>query len=301
MTRFAKVWPSPPGRWRGTFLALAFSFAFTPVALLTAAPGANAQSNAPSAAVLLQQMRAAESQSQFTATQVRTRAGVREVAKIERDGLKRRLEWLEPDARRGDVLTDDGKTVSLYHRADNAVTRTRSSARVPDFGSGWKATREGDTFVLTRGTARLRLDADRKIILAFASGGTSVVLQNVKFGPVADARFSFSPPPGVKVTRADGTFYGSLRAAQTAQKWFKAPATTPGGYDFESAIVSGSEAWLRFSNGSRRLSLFQQKADGASVAPREVEGGTFWKSGGLRFLLTGGSETERRSFVTALR
>ena len=252
------------------------------------------ESEAQSADDLLRAVRAAESKIQYSATQVVERGGSREVARLFRSGPKRRIEWLEPSVKRGDLLVDDGQKVWLYHRDEKTAIRTNSSSRNPGgLGSDWKlgpAVRQnGRTVrVLTRDKGRqLTIDAATKAILRSQSPVSTTTLQNVRFGAIPAAKFQFSPPAGVKTTELNGTLYAGLNAAKRQADWFYAPTVVPAGYTLESVIVGPAEVWLRYTNGKQRFSIFQQKAEGADVKPTKVDGGWFWKSKGLRFLATG--------------
>ena len=105
---------------------------------------------AQDAPTLLRQMQNAEKTVSYQATQIVTRQGERQVAKIWRDGPKRRIEWLAPSVRQGDILVDDGSNVWLYHRAENTVTQTKSRERLPgarNASGPWKVSRVGGAFV----------------------------------------------------------------------------------------------------------------------------------------------------------
>lgn len=252
------------------------------------------ESKAQNADDLLRAVRSAEAKIQFSATQVVQHGGSREVARIYRSGPKRRLEWVEPSVKRGDLLVDDGQKVWLYHSADKSAIQTNSAGRMlGPTGTDWKVgppiKQDGRLVrVLTRDNGRqITIDATTKAILRFQNAGGTTSLQNVKFGAVPDAKFQFSPPAGVKVTQLNGTLYASLAAAKRRSDWFYAPTAIPAGYTLESVIVGPSEVWLRYTNGTKRFSIFQQKADGVDVDPQKVDGGWFWKRNGLRFLATG--------------
>jgi hypothetical protein len=81
--------------------------------------------------------------------------------------------------------------------------------------------------------------------------------------------------------------YPSLTAARHAAPWLKAPTQLPAGYQLESAIVGPDTVWLRYATSSNRFSLFIQKAEEGEVGPQSMEGGWFWKRGGLRYFATG--------------
>lgn len=269
------------------------------------APSARAQS----AAELLRAARAAESKIEYSATQIVQRNGARETARLFRSGAKRRLEWLSPGVKAGDILVDDGQKVWLYHRADDSAFQTQSSRRGgPNLAADdWKVSapihQGGRTVrVLSRGNGRqITLDTRTKAIIGTRFGATSTTLQGIKFGNVPDAKFGFTPPEGAKVTRINGTLFNNPNQARRRASWLQMPAQLPDDYAFESAIASQSEVWLRYSNGKRRFSIFEQKSDAGEVKPQKVEGGWFWKSGGLRFLVTGAPSEAIGNLATSLK
>jgi outer membrane lipoprotein-sorting protein len=249
--------------------------------------------HAQSAEEILQAVRRAESNASYSATQFVQRGTSREVAKIFRNGVKRRIEWLQPSVKNGDVLVDDGQTVSLYHRAEKTVTRAPSSRpALPFTAQGWKVgapTRQDGRLVriLNRGNGReITVDEETKVIVRTVNGRSVTALQNIDFGPVPASKFTFAPPAGAKVTQSDGRIFADLNAAQRAAAWLKAPSQLPTNYTFESAIVGEDEVWLRYANNQKRFSIFQQKTSEADLAPRKVDGSWFWKRNGIRFLAT---------------
>ncbi|RYG56247.1 hypothetical protein EON80_29590 [bacterium] len=254
-------------------------------------------SQAQSSDAILNAVKQSEGKIEYSATQVVQRQNEREVAKIYRDGVKKRIEWLSPDVKKGDILVDDGTNVTLYHRSDKSAVQTRSQRRLTNLtGAGWKVgppVKQNGTLVrvLSRADGRkLTIDSKTKAIVRMEGTRGVTVLQGVDYGPVAASKFVFVTPPGGKLTRIDGQLFNDLRAAQRRATWFKAPSELPSGYSFESAIVGSSEVWLRYTNGQKRFSLFQQKADGGELKPQVVDGSWFWKSGGLRFLATDAPE-----------
>ncbi len=269
------------------FSALIFCGVFAPIA------------HSQSAEDVLRAVRNGEVKAQYSATQIVQRGGSREVATLFRSGLKRRIEWSAPDVKAGDILVDDGQTVTLYHRADNSAIQTRSFRKAPSIApNGWKVgapiSQNGRTVrVLSRGKGRkISVDAKTNIVLQTENGGGVTSLQNIKFGPVAEAKFQFEKPAGVLITRVNGRLVNDLATARRLTTWVKPPIQLPSGYVFESAIAAPNEIWLRYTNGQKRFSIFQQKTEDATeIAPQKVSGGWFWRKSGLRFLATGAPES----------
>jgi len=196
-----------------------------------------------------------------TGVMVREQGDKREKATVWQKGVKVRFEWNEPGDRQGDLLIDNGRIVSQFHKGENTVTQTNSRGRA------WKLTR----------------------------------LKDAKPVNVPDSKFEFVPPKGAKILKVDGILYGSLPTARRAADWFKSPSNLPSGYSFENAIVGGDKVWQRFSNGKQMFSLFQQKADAGEVAPQKREGAWFWKRGGIRFLLTGAPDSVATSIADSTK
>ncbi len=271
---------------------------FAPYLLCVAAIGApNDIARAQSADEILKGVRASENKVQLRATQVVQRGASREVATLYRSGIKRRLEWSAPGVRAGDVLVDDGQTVTLFHRADNTAIQTQSAHRAPVVLSGdWKVSapiqQNGRTVrVLSRDKGReMTIDAKTNAILRVKNGGEVTNLQNVDYGAVAPAKFQFSAPAGVQILKTEGRLFGDLGAARGFASWLQAPADLPAGYALESAIAGKDEVWLRYSNGKKRFSLFQQKTSDSDLALQKVNGAWFWRKNGLRFVATGAPE-----------
>ncbi len=285
-------------------LALGVFFLAPGAWLLTPSPA-----HAQSAEEILQAVRRAEMKAEYSATQFVQSGDTREVAKIYRDGLKRRLEWLQPSVKNGDVLVDDGQNVSIYHRAENTLTQTQSPRRAPAFSSsGWKVgapTRQDGRLVrvLRHSNGReLTVDEQTKVIIRNENGRSVTALQNVEFGAVPAAKFAFSPPPGVKTTRLNGKLLTDLNVARRQASWIKAPSQLPAGYKFESAVVGQSEVWLRYSNGQKRFSIFEQKTTEADLLPpKKVGGGWFWKQNGVRYLATDVPDDAVKSLASSLK
>jgi hypothetical protein len=245
---------------------------------------------AQDAPTLFRQMQNAEKSVSYQARQIITRQGERQVANVWRQGVKRRVEWLEPSVRRGDVLVDDGSNVWLYHRSENTVTQTNSRQRTPGPRSGttqWSVKRSAGDFVLRNDKQVFVIDGQSKALLQVQRGANTWAVKNVRFGPVSDSQFRFRTPSGANVTRLNGMLYNSLNSAKGAATWLQSPAVVPEGYRFESAVVGDGQAWLRYSNGVRRFSLFQGRGGKGESAPQQVQGGWFWKRNGFRYLATG--------------
>jgi hypothetical protein len=264
--------------------------------------------HAQSAADVVREVNGAEARIAYSATQIVQRGGAREVARIYRSGVKRRLEWVEPSIKRGDFLLDDGQNVWLYHRADNSAIQTKSAGRARNLvPQGWKLgvpiQQNGRLVrVLTRGTGRkILVDARTSVIIGTRSGANATTLQNIRFGNIPDSKWQFVKPPSATVTRLDGTLFGNLNLARRRAPWLKVPAQMPANFRLESAVVGQREAWLRYTNGQKRFSIFEQKADAGEIGPRAVDGGWFWKRDNLRFLVTGAPASAIASMASSLK
>lgn len=264
---------------------------------------------APSGDQLLQQMTAAEEKIAYSGVQVIRRPGRElEVAKIWRDGHKKRLEWLEPAVKKGDILVDDAKSVWLFHRAENAAIQTKTPSHSHTAPSGTTKVEAANIAgrsawqISLKDGRKIAVDAANKARLRTENSNFVIALQSVSFAPVTASKFQFSPPTGAQVTRSNGTLYPTLSPARRAASWLKAPSQLPSGYSLESAVVDpAGEVWLRYTNGARRFSLFQQKADAGDVKPQKVDGGWFWKSGGVRFLATGAPDAAVKAIAASLK
>ncbi len=262
---------------------------------------ATSQAHAQDAATIINQMRAAEGKAQYSGTLFIVRSGRRETATVWRDGTKRRWQWEAPDLKKGDVLVDNGANLYLYHASENSVTQTQSTPLLPNLGSDWKVGKSGGDTILSRGKQKLTIDGARKILLRFENDGAVYALQNVKFGAQPASKFSFQTPAGAKVVRSQGKLFVDVATARASVNWLKAPAQLPSGYALESAIAASDEVWLRYSNGKSRFSLFEQKSEAGTVAPRKVDGGYFWKTGGVRYLASGVSAGIAKSLASSLK
>ncbi len=275
--------------------------AFLLGALTLAATVATPSAHAQNAATLINQMRAAESRAQYSGTLVIVRGGRRETARVWRDGPKRRWQWSAPAFKKGDVLVDNGANLYLYHASENSVTQTQSTSTLPNLGSGWNVRKSGGDFILSRGAQKLTVDGARKILLRFENDGAVYALQNLKFGAQPASKFSFQTPAGAKVVRSQGKLFVDVSAARAQVKWLKAPTQLPAGYALESAIAAPDEVWLRYSNGKSRFSLFEQRAEAGTLALRKVDGGYFWKTGGIRYLASGVSANMADALASSLK
>ena len=287
----------------------------------------------PSGDVLLRDMIKAERTIQYSGVaRMARQGGPTIVVSIWRNGVRRRLDYSAPQIMRGDVLVDDGSNVWRYHRADNTAVQTRSAVRTG--ASGMNLERIDRTFsvkVLGKATTagrpawlvtlaprnggqagrKLWIDQQTKALLRVeqigraGGAGDSLVLQRVNFGPVPAAKFHWSPPPQAKVTRTSGMLFMQLaQARQAARSWLQLPHYIPRGYVFESAVVDSTkgEAWLRYTNGLIRFSIFQQRApDGDSRPLRKVSGAWYWQRGGSRFLLVGPPVDQAGNIAASVR
>ena len=246
--------------------------------------------HAQDAQTLVSQMQGAERSVSYSA--IRKSGG--DTMRVFRSGLKQRWEWLSPAVRRGDVQLDDGEHVTLYHRTEKSATQTDSRSRALAFaatGTPAKITFAGrSAFSVQVGSKRtLVIDAQTKALLAVrgGSGNGGFALSDIRFAPVPASRFVFVAPTGVNVQKFAGALYNNVSRAKRAASWLQTPSKPPAGFGFESAIVGSDSAWLRYSNGHNRISLFEQPTTAGDLAPQPVQGGTFWRKNGVRFLATG--------------
>ena len=282
---------------------------------------------APRGEDLLRAMLRAEQEVSYSATETTTRAGgATVVARIQKSDGKKRLEYSAPAIMRGDLLIDDGHTLWRYHRAEKSAIKTKTSAQknAPDWNdlkAHVTATVQGRStlggraaWILVvssrqkkRVSRKIWIDDKTKIRLRtqrFDERGQvreTTTLSNLKFGAVPASAFHWTPPRGIEVTNA-GTLYTQLNQAQRNASWLRAPAKLPSGYAFESAVVNSSEAWLRYSNGTRRFSIFQQHTgDSKSTPLRRAGSGWYWQQGGSRFLIAGLPEAQAKSVAQSVR
>ena len=114
----------------------ASAFAFS--AMLTTCACAQA---VPKGEDLLRAMMNAERTISYSATETTTRVGAPAmVARVQKSGVKRRLEYSAPAIMKGDLLLSDGANLWLYHRAEKSAVKTKTNAR-RDAGD-WKEVRD---------------------------------------------------------------------------------------------------------------------------------------------------------------
>jgi negative regulator of sigma E activity len=308
-----------------TLVASAIAFA-----TFWSAAASSAQA-APNAAELLRRMEGAEKNLRFSATaQVTRRNAPAMTMRIWQSGAKRRVEWLSPQIRRGDVLVDSGDSVWIYHRGENSAVQTRGNAEV-DWsrlgqtmsaavaGEDSVAGREAWIVALTpRGASKpsLRVWIDQKNLMRLRvdrldNSGQSLqnmALKNISLGDVAPERFQWSPPAGANVTRTSGTLYNDSAVAQRAAGWLQIPSFVPPGYQFESAVIDAAgnggrgEAWLRYANGVNRFSIFQQRTPETSPIKAQRAGdGWFAQQGGSRFMVLGLPDAQAQKVIASLK
>ena len=272
-------------------------------------------------------MMKAERTISYSATQTTTRAGAPTVvARIQKRGLKKRLEYSAPAIMKGDLLIDDGANSWRYHRAEKSAIKTKTAARRN--GANWEAmsrritvkTQEGSTLSgrkvwivkatardKKRGVRKVWIDATTKARLKverFDAKGKqieTVALSNIKFQKVADWAFVWKSPKGIEVANA-GTLYQRINQAKRATAWLQIPTKLPKGYAFENAVVNSDDAWLRYSNGARRFSIFQQRTkDTSSKAIKAAGSGWYWQKGGNRFIIAGLPQAEAKMVASSVR
>ena len=300
------------------FLSTSFSTVLRGLAaasLLLAAPGA--LHAAPEVGDVLRTFATAEKTLSYSAVETLERPGQPAVKlRVQRDGRKRRFDYVAPDVRRGDAVIDNGRVVWIYLKSETAAVQTLSrpdsdwparaanSARLA--GTGTVENRIAWIVETARGGTQRRLWIDQKngalLRREIRRDGKMVEnseLQNIRFGEVPAAVFNYTPPAGASVSRTAGTLYVSANAARRIAS-LRFPSWTPPGYAFESAIVDEKkgEAWLRFS-GVKRFSIFQSRADG-DTALQQVDGAWFFARGGNRFVIVGLNESEARRLAAAL-
>ena len=156
-------------------------------------------------------------------------------------------------------------------------------------------------WVSISGRRTLTIDAQTKALLAVRGGNGGFALSNIHFASVPASKFAFVAPAGVKITPFDGALYANVNGAKRAARWLQAPQSLPSGWSFESAIVGQNSAWLRYSNGQSRISLFEQPTIGGDLKPQPVSGGKFWKRSGVRFLATGSPPGALSKFADELK
>lgn len=293
---------------------------FLPLTLLTVPAAA-----APGGAELLKAMTSAEKSLVCSGTlTISAPGGAPMTVRFWRDGARRRLEWTAPPVMAGDVLLDSGRSIWRYHRAENSAVETRGAGEIawnrftPGTVGGDKiAGRSAWQFALERGgkpalkiwidqktSARLRVD----VLGENGRPVSSLAVEEIKFAPVDGAVFNWSPPAGARTTRTNGTLFDNLDQARESAAWLTRPGHLPRGYEFESAVVDPAgnggrgEAWLRYSNGFSRFSIFQQRlADTKSIETQKADGGWFAQRDGSRFFVVGLPSGDAKKVVESLR
>ena len=279
----------------------------------------------PSASALLGQMHQAEAHAHYVATVQFVRAGSSPMTmRVYRSGLQRRVEWTAPALLKGDLLVDNGQALWRYEKAENVAFKVRSlvaeeavshpapeTSKAKLVGSQTAAGRAAWVVSVQRprgGQRKVWIDKATKVRLrseSYNAQGQRVELQSlqsVSFGTQPSGKFSFATPAGAEVTRTQGTLYTRLNAARKGATWLRAPEYVPAGYSFESAIVDPKGvAWLRYNNGVKRFSVFQEKGEGADVAPRTMEGGWFARKNGSRFGIIGAPDGTGQRIATSLK
>lgn len=268
----------------------------------------------PSGISLLQQMSKAAQTVSYSANQTTWRKNSPAlITRIWDNGKKQRMEYLTPPINKGDIQVDDGTHIWRYHRSENGVVQTPSSSKhtfdpakfsqsytVKLLGSSTIAGRPAEIIGITaKGSSKylrkywidksthLRLRAEYYDTNGQRTETTQ--LSSVHFGSIPASRFVWKTPSGAKVNYA-GELYSHLNRALRQASWLRVPRWLPAGYAFESAVVNkqNNETWLRYSNGSRRFSIFEQRtSDKKSTSLQKVDGGWFWTKDGMRYLIAG--------------
>jgi negative regulator of sigma E activity len=229
---------------------------------------------------------------------------------------------------KGDVLVDDGTNVWRYHRAENSAVKTKTAqqARAADRNT-WHLRFEAKTLSSTKiGTRKawivaVSLKGNSRVLRKFWIDDASKIrlrseqfnergeriethaLSNLKISAVPETVFEFTPPRGAHISSA-GTLYTRLSQAQHHAAWLRAPASLPRGYAFESAILdeAKNESWLRYTNGVRRFSIFQQRTSENKNSPlTRVGAGWYWQKDGNRFLVAGLPQTQASQIASSIR
>ena len=282
-----------------------------------------AEAATPSGVSLLQLMSHAAQTVSYSARQTvwRKKTPVT-VTQIWDNGKKQRVEYLAPPVNKGDIQVDDGVHIWRYHRSENGVVQTPSSHHSFDatrFGSKYSAKVLGSATISGRATwiigitakdsshylrkywidksTHLRLHAEYFEVNGRRTEATQ--LSSVHFGAIPSSRFEWKTPSGAKVNYA-GELYTHINRAQQQARWLRLPLWLPAGFAFESAVVNkdNNEAWLRYSNGSRRFSVFEQRTnDKKSTSVQQVKGGWFWKKGGMRYFIAGLSAADAKQLA----
>lgn len=296
------------------------------VAFLTASFFITQAQAAPRGEELLRDAMKAQRTVSYVATETTTRIGAPTmIARVQKSGDKRRLEYSAPAIMRGDLLLDDGANLWRYHRAEKSAIKTKTATRQKEpsqnalrllaVSAPARSTLVGRkawlVTVSTRNKKRVLhkiwIDEKTKARLRmerFDNRGQrveTVALSNIKFGAVPTSAFRWTTPAGARLTNA-GTLYQQLGQAQRSTRWLQAPSKLPKGYVFENAVVNSSDAWLRYSNGVRRFSIFQQRTKDARSTPFKRAGSAwYWQKSGNRFLIAGLPEAQAKLIANSVR
>ncbi|MEO6907724.1 MAG: sigma-E factor regulatory protein RseB domain-containing protein [Abditibacteriaceae bacterium] len=280
----------------------------------------------PSGMYLLQQMSKAGQTVSYSAHQTTWRIDPPSVVtQVWDNGKKQRVEYLAPPVNKGDIQVDDGLHIWRYHRSENGVVQTPASANhtfdAAKFNQKYTVKVLGSAAIAGRSTWLLGITAknsskylrkywvDKSTHLRlraeyYEPNGQrteATQLSSIHLGSIPATRFVWKTPAGAKVNYA-GELYSRLRRAQQQASWLRAPRWLPTGYTFESAVVNkaNNETWLRYSNGSRRFSIFEQHTgDKGSSAIQKVDGGWFWKKSGMRYLIAGLGISDAKRMVSS--
>ena len=285
-----------------------------------------ARADTPSGISLLQQMSKAEQTVSYSARQTTWRNNTPAVVtQVWDNGKKQRVEYLAPPVNKGDIQVNDGSHIWRYHRSENGVVQTPASVNhtfnVKVFNQRYSVKTLGNARIAGRSALIIGISAknsskylrkywvDKSTHLRLraeyyeANGQRTETTQlsSIHFGSIPASRFVWKTPSGATVNYA-GELYSRLPRAQQQAIWLRAPRWLPAGYVFESVVVNkaNNEAWLRYTNGSRRFSIFEQRtSDKGSSALQKVDGGWFWKKRGLRYLIAGLDETSAKKLASS--
>ena len=284
---------------------------FVAVALLSLSGATRALADPDGSWLLRRMAQSEESVSYWGSITISGRAQASATIRLWRKGNLRRLEYIDPPIRRGDLVVADGHAVYTYHRAENAAVQTRvgggrinwprlrSQFAIRTLGQERMAGRPAwivGMFALNDGRLLRKVWIDEgyyarlRVVRFGRQGGVleDLTTTEIHFVPVDDNRFVWQAPPGARVQISTGINYATLAGARQAAPWMQFPHNPPEGYAFESAVIGGGNSWLRYSNGVTRFSLFQEQAAGEPDAPVQAHGeARFWKRAGCRFLLVG--------------
>ena len=280
----------------------------------------------PSGVTLLTRMSRAAQSVSYSARQTTWRKNTPTIIiQIWDNGKKQRMEFVAPPINKGDIRLDDGTHIRRYHRSENGVVQTPSSAgHVFDtarFSQKYQARVLGKSKVAGRSAwivgiqaknssrylRKYWIDTSNYLRLRaeyFGDDGKRVEatqLSSIHFGSVPSSKFVWKTPAGAKVNYA-GELYTRLNRALRQATWMRVPRWLPSGYAFESVVINktNNEIWLRYSNGSHRFSVFEQRTnDQKSTSVRKVDGGWFWSKGGMRYFIAGLGEADAKKMANS--